>query len=61
MAKCNCEENFDCSCQVKDLGTRCIIYDGAYLPNLNVVTNTNLTDILKKLDLIVAELRGTNI
>lgn len=58
MAKCNCEDNLECSCQVKDLGTRCIIYDGTYLPNLNIQSNTNLRDILVKLDFIIGQLNN---
>ena len=47
---CKCQQEKDCSCEVKDLGTRCIIYDGELLPNLNVETHTDLTTILEKID-----------
>lgn len=50
IGKCDCEEDIDCGCKVKDLGTKCVIYDGEYLDKLNVVPNTDLTTILKKIN-----------
>lgn len=57
---CDCEDNFDCGCQVKDLGTKCVIYDGTFLPNLNISPNTSLRDILVKIDTIIGELKNNS-
>lgn len=59
--RCNCEETIDCGCQVKDLGTKCVIYTGEYLPEMEIFPNTNLEDILKKIEQIVIQLRQTNV
>lgn len=55
---CNCNDNVDCGCQVKDLGTKCVIYDGDNLVNLGVNKNTNLKDVLIKLDTIIGQLNN---
>lgn len=56
--KCGCETYSDCECEVKDLGTKCVVYDGEYLPNTNIRKDTQLTDVLRILDEIVFEIRG---
>ena len=57
---CNCNENIDCGCAVKDLATKCVVYTGEYLPELEIFTNTNLEDILKKLEVVITQLRLMN-
>ena len=47
---CNCNENVDCGCQIKDLATKCVVYTGGYLTNLNISTNTDLTTLIKAID-----------
>lgn len=50
MEKCKCEEIKTCECEVKDLGSNCVIYKGEYLPNMRVSNNTNLTEVFKIID-----------
>lgn len=60
MSKCNnCREVQHCECQVKDLATKCIMYEGSYLENLGIDRYTNLTDVLKIIDLHIKELKET--
>lgn len=52
----DCNKELDCSCEVKDLGTKCVVYDGTYLENLEVRSGNSVTEILGKLDKIVKQI-----
>ena len=55
---CNCNEREEeCGCEVKDLGTSCVIYNGDRLEYLDVEKNTNTTVIFDKIDNSFEELR----
>lgn len=63
MCNCNtynpCSKHLpkDCDCQVKDLGTKCVIYDGEGLTYLEVEKNTNTTIVFEVIDGAIQELR----
>lgn len=51
------KEKKECDCAVKDLGTRCVIYDGEGLEYLNLETNTNTTTVFDFIDDAFVEMK----
>lgn len=45
-----CGDKKPCDCEVKDLGTKCVIYDGEGLDFLGLDTNTDLTTVIDFID-----------
>ena len=62
MCGCNqtpCVQQAPCGdCQVKDLGTQCVVYTGADLECINKPTDTSLTEILIALDEKICDMSG---
>lgn len=56
----NCNEKPSCDCVVKDLATKCIIYESTYLEALNIQRYTNLTDIIKTIDRVIKDLQNSS-
>jgi hypothetical protein len=55
---CNeCQPESCTECAVKDLGTKCIIYDGDDLPCSGIKKNTILTDLIQQLDTFICKLK----
>lgn len=52
-----CEDKKPCDCEVKDLGTKCVIYDGEGLEYLNLETNTDTTTVFDFIDDAFVEMK----
>lgn len=51
--KCSCKSKCTCTVPSKIPGTK-VYYTGSYLENLEIVTNTNLNDVLAKIDEVIS-------